>query len=377
MPNLAYIDQYLKPIDVHEVRRARPDGLLAYLIVGICVLVAEGMTFYLMLWEHIGVALGVILHLIVTGIAAAYARSCLRSAEDARFPVLLALTTGFLGPYGAAGSIVAMLLHLWYLRHAHSFQEWFNTIFPSLRVGPTEEIYEDILSGRDESPLRYSVIPFLDVIALGSDAQKRQAISKMTASFHPSFATAFKRALQDPSNAIRVQAATAISKVENAFLEQAIRIERVLRLRPKDADVKLAQARHFDNYAYTGILDPEREAANREAALDAYMAYLAMKPQSLEARLYIGRTLKRSGRISEAAQWFKKCIDEGNYNDAMVTWYLECLFELGRFRELRETANHFQPRLSLDQRYQLSLVESIRLWSGQGGIATVEGGEHV
>ena len=72
-----------------------------------------------------------------------------------------------------------------------------------LRHTEEEALYERIGRGMRRGIIRCVV---RDVIALGTESQKRRALTRMTDQFDPSFSPAIN-ALQDDSNAIRVQAA--------------------------------------------------------------------------------------------------------------------------------------------------------------------------
>ncbi len=363
-PLPATIESYIDNIDIHELNREKSGGEVIFSLVAIALFLFESYNVYLLVTDVISPFLAFIFHIIAIFAGFLYVTMAFNRNLDVRMALLLAITVALTGPFGAAGSLLTLILNIIYNRYSQSFKEWFETIFPHKEISLPEEINENIISGRDESSKKYSVIPFMDVMSVGSEAQKREALSKMTSMFHPSFASAINRALNDPNNAIRVQAATAITRIENSFLEKSITINKIAGLRPYDANIKLIQAKHYDDYAYTGILDSEREEANRAKALEYYQEYLKMKPDDSNVRLFIGRLLKRSGDFSSACEWFKKCLDEGFVTDVIVTWYIECLYELGRYSELRNVCSVYYSRLSEDERLSPSFIESIRIWTG-------------
>ena len=185
---------------------------------------------------------------------------------------------------------------------------------------------EDLEIGRDENPFQYSVIPFMDVMEIGNVGQKRDALSRIASSFSPRFAPSLKKALQDESSAIRVQAATAITKIENRFHDKLLKIVQLHREHPKNPVIKKALAEHYDNYAFTGLLDSEREHLNREKARELYLEYLQLRPEDVDVRLKIGRLLIRNDYLDQAVDWFKHSLDDGYTTDSMKVWYMECLY---------------------------------------------------
>jgi tetratricopeptide (TPR) repeat protein len=224
--------------------------------------------------------------------------------------------------------------------------------------------------GRDESSKTYSVIPFLDVLSFGNETQKRQALAKMTSHFHPNFAPAFKKALSDDSNTIRVQAATAITKIENQFTERLMKLAKVKEQYEREPVVVLALAEHYDNYAYTGLLDADREQANRQRAFEHYQEYLELDPQSLDVRTRVGRILMRNKEFDKACEWFRKCADLGYVSEAIFQWYSEALFECGRYDELRRltASSHQHPATQTAAAVQpFAVKEALGLWSSSAG----------
>src|SRR5690606_10499429 len=100
---------------------------------------------------------------------------------------------------------------------------------------------------------------------------------------------------------------------------------------PRDAVVLLALAEHYDQYAYTGLLDAEREHVNRDMALEYYNRYLEFNSQDVNVRARIGRIYMRNKQYDEAAAWFRKCIDVGYKSESIQQWYMEALFASNRY----------------------------------------------
>ena len=369
------LDAYLAPEDVHDLQR-QPDAstLVPTFFVALILGFLHGLNVYYLFWmrgidatsfDYDRGALFVFLavHAILVLIALLYARARERGERvDYRYDMLLVITTLCMGFAGALGTAVSILFFGFFQRFALHFSQWFSSIFPLPEATLPERVNEGIITGRDESATDYSVISFTDVMAIGSEAQKREALSKMTAMFHPSFAPAYRRALNDDNNAIRVQAATSIAKIESHFLERSIQIEALRREHPADQQLLLLQARHFDDYAYTGILDSEREETNRARALEAYHQYLSRNPSDLGARLSVGRLLLRSGHTEQAADWLRQSIDAGYSNGQIISWYLESLYKLGRYSDLRAASQRFGATV---EQAQPALLESLRLWAGR------------
>ncbi len=357
------IESFLEPADIHDLRREMDTAGAGFGILCLMAAFVLGANAYFLMWRDMNLFLFLLIHLATVGLLGIVAYAQFKNDADARYPTFLALASCFCGVFGAAGTFISWLMGTVFNRYSHSFSDWYQTIFPRPVPRLPEEIYHNIMTGRDESPKRYSVIPFLDVMAVGSEDQKREALSKMTSMFDPSFAPAFQRALADPSNAIRVQAATSISRIENAYLGRSIQIEEAARQYPEDSNIILATAQHYDEYAFTGLLDEEYERANRQKALRAYEKYIRIKPNDTNVRTQIGRILVRSEQFQKAAEWFRQCLADGHENSSIIAWYLECLYRLGEYDELRKAAEKYQGHLVDRNVLQSGVMDAIRLWS--------------
>ncbi len=366
------VEAYLKDPDVHEVKRAGIIGSGLTLFVAIIATLLHAFNTYYLFWQEGPLVVFALVHVVLAAVVFLLAAGLQKIGRDARFMLLLGATTSALGIFGAVGTCVSILLYLWFMQVSQTFAEWFATIFPRQKLSKPERIYDDLSYGRDQNPVDYSVVPFLDVMEIGSEAQKRKALSRMSEYFEPQFAPAFKQALSDSSNSIRVQAATAVTRIENQFIEELMKITDLARRYPKDANIKLALAEHYDDYAFTGILDDEREMLNRNRALEHYREYLEMKPGDINVRIRAGRLLLRLARHNEAADWFARCITDGYSSDSLIIWYMEALFLAGRYEELRKNARLHRTRLRSYYEDLPQLAESVELWAGEREERVVE-----
>lgn len=357
------VDELLQPEDIHEEYKQSLTGLVPFAIVAILLTIGHALNLYFSVFQNDSLAMFALLHLLLTAAAYFYAKAQSKAGGDPRFAYLLLVMSLVLGPLGSLGSLASALLVGFYSRAALTFSEWFLALFPQRNVPKVEQMYDDILLGRDENGKKYSVQSFLDVMVVGSDVQKRTALSRMTAAFRPDFAPAFRRALQDSSPTVRVHAATAISKIENMFYDRLVKLQTLVEHYPKRPEVKRALALHYDDYAFTGLLDPYRESQNRERARTVYLEYLSQNPSDTLARQNIGRLLVRSGKAREAANWFKTCIDEGHVNDAIKLWYFECLFNAGDYQHLRDAVFTLPLNVALLEHEKPDLAEALLLWS--------------
>lgn len=332
------VKRYFTPPDLHEAARERRAGLGVTLLLSLILTLLYTVIFFGVMQQRLTVELALTLHLFLAASAMLLTYSLIRRGRDARFAILLSLTTLTCAIFGAAGTMLACVLTIFHRRYAQSFLSWFDSIFPIHRPTHPERIHEGLITGRDEAGERYGVQPFADIIAYGSETQKREALSKMATSFDARFAPLFQAALSDPSNTIRVQAATALTRVENLFHDRLMKLTRALGNAPNDPGLIFALASHADAYAFTGILDTGRERQNRQLAETLYRQCIQTMPSHAGARVKLGRLYLREGRAADAANWFEACEKDGYLTPEMIPWRLEALYASGRFAALRTQA---------------------------------------
>lgn len=281
-----------------------------------------------------------------------------------RYLVLLFVTTAFLSIFGPLGTMLAMLLYVQFRRNATPFEEWYASLFPDHFDAPSEKLYEMLTRGLADSAKQENVTSFTDVLQYGSIEQKRAVISLLTRDFKPEFAPALQSALSDANPAVRVQAATAAASIENAFLERAMELEQAAREASGDSTAQLEVARHFDNYAFSGILDGDRQAENRRKAEECYRKALDLEPTLADALLGVGRLMVRTDRLEEAARWFEAGFAKGILRPGELAWYMEAVFRLGDFDRLRYAVAGFGDDLLADTAISDRLRDVILAWQG-------------
>ena len=359
-----YVEDILNPEDIHDAARITPvtatNGL--FIVLALILIVLHAFNLYLFLGTGMGPFIPLLVHLIISAVALLIAYAQYRKGMDVHHLALLAIVSSVAGIFGAVGGLFGFVFSIIFRGRSYHFNEWYGSIFPTDLPSEPQTIYDSITEGLDENPSSYSVMPFGDVMRLGSENQKRRALAKMTSRFSPRFAVAFKAALSDKNNTIRVQAATAIAKVEREFAAKLSRIEMARSRQPNDPVLTLALAKFYDDYAFTGVLDSELEKLNRARAISAYKTYLQQDPNSAEAWVAIGRLLYRDEQWAEAAEWFRAALDRGWKTNAMVLWYFECLFRLGQHRELRRAILEFGRGISTQEDLPSDVRDAVTLW---------------
>lgn len=359
-----YVEDVLTPADVHDtsVVTAATSANGLFVVIALILVLLHGLNLYLFIGTGVWPVIPVLIHLAISAVVALIAYAQYRRGVDVQHLALLAIVTSTTGIFGAFGALIGFISTMIFRARAQHFRDWYEAIFPTDLPSEPQNIYDRIMEGLDENPSNYNVMPFIEVMRLGSENQKRRALAKMTSRFSPRFASAFKVALADHNNTIRVQAATAIAKVEKEFAYKLERIESARAKQPLNSNLTLALAKFYDDYAFTGVLDHELERVNRDRAISSYKSYLQQNPNSEEAWIAIGRLLYRNKQWAEAAEWFRHALDRGWKGHGMLLWYFECLFRLGQYRELRRVILEYGRSVVGQEALPSDVREAVSLW---------------
>lgn len=339
--------------------------LLGALVIFVC----EAVLTYSLFKEWIGLTMVGIGHLAIVLTSSAWPVWLTLREQDAKLPILLVLLTLTMGVFGTGLCIVTILLYIIYSRNSTSFADWYASLFPEEKDGGQSSLYERITLGWEDFSEKTNMVPYMDVITLGTDQQKRVALEKITRHFTSELSPVLIKALDDPSNAIRVQAATVLAKLEQGFAKTASNLEKKIHKTSnsdKAAKLLLQLAKHYDTYVCAGfILDKDREQAIRNKAITMYERYVEIEPDDLDARFHLGRLYLKNQNIDKAYPLLKSCIEnEDRPSPAKIWHYLECLYHRRDFDTLKETAGTYFSCLNPDDSESFKVMEMVRLWGG-------------
>lgn len=355
--------------------RSRSEAAASTLTVGLVLLLTavEGWIAWRVAAAPARLSALAAIHLAVAGYATC-AAAMLRG-QAARDPIFLLfiMSAVFLGPLGVAGAAIAALMRRAAAIRTRPFAEWYVALFPVEERDRTRALYERVVLRGHGPAARSSVAPFADVMAVGTLPEKQAAISLMASAFRPEFAPALQAALNDLEPAIRVQAASTVARIEHHFLQRSMALDEGLAQRPDDPALMLDGARHQDMLAAAGLLDDKRASEAARASLALHMRLLAQNPDPatrIEAIAASGRLLLRLGHVMPAFRLLNASLRSGPAAPALVGPYLESLFRLHRFVELRE----FCMRLRRPGGEPLpeEIEQTLRLWSDDTGPPLLE-----
>lgn len=312
-------------------------------------------------WMHAFTA-ALLVHVVSLGIAGLIVYLRAREGSGVRIPAMVLIGTAGAGVFGSAGALLALGVMKW-SRLEGGTAEWFATLFP-------ESAHHDLEVSASSARMAMTtesdgeVLPLVDLLESGDEFQKQAVVALVARSFRPSLAPLLQRALQDPSNAVRVQAATTLARIEGEFLEREVELRRDLaEAGGGDDDCTLKLARLLDDYAFTGLLDPEREEQNRTGALDLYLDYLTRHPDDSTVRTAVARLLIRRGDYEGAEPWLEP-VGNGDPGTQGTMWRMEIAFRLERWEELHHLAEVHAGHLEQEMEAAPALRDVIALWQG-------------
>lgn len=335
---------------------------LRLLIPAPFALAAEGVIIAGLLDREIGVVEWLVFHVAVSLVLLFWAKWVGRRIRRNQVAWYLFVATAALGPLGPFTAMTTGALLVVFHRDWFDFQAWYASLFPTETRSRVKDLYESLLR-RQRSTSGGAVESFSDILSSGDAVKKRLVIGLLTRHFRPGFAPALKLALTDSDPSVRTQAATAVATIEGGFLARAQVLQRKVRERPKSFARRERLGRHYDDYAFTGLLDPERERDNRIRALEGYQEALKVRPRDHGLWLAIGRLLVRERRYDAAVSWFTVAEARGLISADMMLWNLEALFKLGRYDKVRAAIAEHGQLFQAGGKHPPQVPDVIRLWS--------------
>jgi len=214
---------------------------------------------------------------------------------------------------------------------------------------------EDGLEHLDEHEYTDS---YLDVMRFGSISQKITALNNVLNFYKPEFSEIFDIAINDESNVIRVQAATAVTKIREKYSKQVREAQKKLFNEDGSLPSKHSSLRSlvkcYMSYIDSGLLDIETIQDISGRILECYNK-IGVKNYNigdLEILSNIYVILQKYDDAHKILQdLYKK---KAKPSSVSVLNYLKTLFHLKKMKELREFARKYKN--TIDQEDPLSVI---------------------
>lgn len=338
-------------------------ALFACFCISVGSFAIEGATALVIVFRSIPGEWLFLTHMTICALIFLYCLKLYKAKCDIRFGALFFIIFLVTGGFGSIIFVIIVLHYLFYIKSSSTFAEWFASLFPEESSSKSDKLYERIMYGLDEID-DSTTEPFRNILTYGTLQQKQLVISKITKHFSPNLADALLRAINDPEAAIRVQAATAVAKIEHNFVEKYIELEKELKKKPNDLVLMLKLAKFCDSYANSKILDKEREDESRHKAIEMYKKCIKIKPKGDNIRRSLGRLYEQSGQFDMAYKWLKQCVDEeGITSPELIMTYMETLFHRGDYKRIRQLTKKYSNNFEKDTPLYRRASELLDLWN--------------
>jgi tetratricopeptide (TPR) repeat protein len=349
---------------LHEsLRGITTKNLLIFSILATLSLAIESYAVAVLEFKLLPLLLLSVIHFFIVAAICFWVMRTYRRKEDMSLPLFLALMVGVMGIFGAILCLVMAGIYALNWRHATPFATWFAELFPDNAPDEREAVYERIIFGLDNIASNVDVEPFQDIFTYGTLQQKQMALMKITRYFRAQFTPMLMRAVNDNDVAVRVQAATVITKIDRNFMEKTLSLESALKEDPDNSEKMLLLAASYNEYAESGILDTLTADKNRLKAIDLYRQCLEQDPSLSHLNIMLGRLYFKRNQPELSYRYYRNYIDEHGLNSLDLTLgYMETLMLLGAYTELRNLLVEYPLQCGasegdIDQSEIMSLIE--------------------
>jgi hypothetical protein len=353
----------MSPVFNRELIYRQPAPAEVYTII-LTALVTESVAVYALNMPH-GVAGAAIMHGATIFLVALLIRHHDRE-NDYRLVSFLLPGATVAGPFGAVLCLLAAITQRLCAPNVQSPSEWIERLLEHDADCESARIYERISLGLDDFRAADNVVPFRDILMSGTTLQKQAAVAKISRYFRPQFAPLLLQAARNSNAAVRVQAATALAKIERDFMTRYISLEAALKKLPDEDPAKLKLAELYDDYAFANLLDDYNQQSLRQKAIHLYEACLSREDKA-EWRLSLARLYLRQKQPDAAKRWLQPLVDDEQAPVGTLYWYMEALFQLKEYGPLRALAKSRAATLKTADKTDPAFDEIaalLRTWQG-------------
>lgn len=350
------------PAEGRELAGSDAAAMVWFIGAGLAACVLHGLNLLWLLRPDTPLAGPLLTHIALSLILALLTVRLPRRGIGNRHLVMLLILSAATGVFGAAGALLGFVASLLYAERLQPDAATAANVGRSAGEESSVAIAEMLRDGLDRHPSAPQTTPYLDILRLGDVAQKCAAIAAIAQDFTPAYAPALRAGLTDASQEVRTAAAGALAQIEEDFTRRRLAIEEALAVTPDHPPLKLALAQYFDAHAFCGLLEQPLESQCRRHALEIYKSVLQQDPNARDIWMAVGRLLTRDGQWHAAADWFRHALDRGIDHPDLILWYLESLYRLRQFRDLRRLVMEFGRGILAREALPERVKHAVALW---------------
>ncbi len=349
-----------------EHLRAKDSAYPFLFLFALLTLYVECFFFWQYVEEKISFQVFYLLHAYVTFFWLTWNAVLHFLSKEQRLSVVGLFLIFFLAPFGAISYVLILVVHFLNTRKTVSFSDWFAALFPEEDVDETERIYERIVFGLEGMDEQGEVEPFQDILNYGTLYQKQEVLSKIARHFKPDFSEILLNALNSKENAVRVQAASCLSKIENQYMEKYVDLQRKKEAKPDDLIALTDFGKFCMEYADSGILDEDREKVTRQGAIEAFRHALDLNEDCTKLKFVLGELYLKAKELKKAERFFNKCKKDKAIASSpdFVLLYMDVLFQLEQYSKLRKFAHSYKIKMDEEHVFYDLAREKLALWNG-------------
>ncbi len=346
------------------IEKIKLDIPIIFLLYSLVSFIGELMAFYAFFMEYISSSFLLIIHILFTMIFILLSfmkKDYMR--DKGRYIFYFSMLFATMGILGTVIAFLTLISYQFFSIDQVDFTEWLAALFPEKEENQSEDLYEKIIFGQNDISENISTEPFQDIMVYGTIRQKQLALVKMTRYFVPEFAPIILSSLQDNNNSIRVQAAAAVAKLEDKFLNNY----KILEQRTIDNPEDILELRNFaeacNEYANSNLLDADRAKFIRHKIIQVYGKCIRFLPGDYKLRLFLAQIYLIDGNFDLALRSLIESIKKAPLMfPSMIRINMEILYKMKEFREMQILANE-QISFALDYyKEDYELVSLLNLW---------------
>lgn len=286
---------------------------------------------------------------------------------DVRAHIMSCIFVFFLGPLGCFIAIVSNTFNLIYSQKLRvHFSDWlFSYLYAAdPNEKESDRIYNRIITGHEIFADSIDTEPLMDIMGFGSVQQKQAALIKAVKHFRPQLMMPVLRmGLNDPNNAIRVQAAAGLAKIQDSFQEKYTFYERKVIEKTESPEYLVAFARLCEEYSVSQLLDSERKASVIQQSIRLYERCIILVSGNIDLKISLVRMLIINRQTDQAYNLLTEILPlVKKPSPATAHALMELLFKMNRFSEMRHFASEWKSGMNKNIGYAIN--EKLELWSG-------------
>lgn len=288
---------------------------------------------------------GVVFFYVVTLFYGLWAIRLHKKGFNASLPLMSFVALVFLGPFGTFGALTMLSIYLLYQLKHPSFEQWHAQLFPEIKFAKPSLIYERIQAGWDDYLKERDIEPLNDLFSSGSLTQKQEILEMIAHSFDPKLTFLLKKALNDPSNTIRVQSASILAYLKKEYENQFQAAHDLFLETPDNTALARAALLKLSTLLKTNLLDDVTTQEYLNQAVELFGKYQQLDPNDVGFLSILGQLLLFGKRPQEAVQWFENTIGDQHIPESLYPYFLEALYATNQFEAFQKKLTLWYPNV--------------------------------